>query len=212
MTRISFAVFVRAGFQTRVTAGFQTGGFSNGRVYKPAPTGVAVAYDPEIHHRRSIRLRGYDYSQPGMYFVTICTHNKEHLFGEIVDGEMIPNEHGLIINQCWHRLPRHYPHAEMDSFVLMPNHVHGIIAILLRGGFINRGGFVNPPLHPLSEIVRGFKTYSARRVNVLRRTPSRALWQRNYYEHIVRNDDELNKIREYIRTNPLRWGSDPENL
>ncbi len=171
-----------------------------------------MRYDPEIHHRRSIRLHGYDYSRPGMYFVTICAHEKEHVFGEIVDGEMNSNECGLIVTQCWRDLPRHYPHAQTDSFVLMPNHVHGIIAILEAAPRGRRGGFTNPPLHSLSEIVRGFKTYSARRANELRGTSSHPLWQRNYYEHIIRNDDELNKIREYIQTNPLRWASDPENV
>jgi putative transposase len=199
-------------------------------------------YNPEIHHRRSIRLRGYDYSQPGMYFVTICTQGKEHLFGEVVDGEMNASEYGLIVSQCWHDLPNHYHHAQTDSFVLMPNHVHGIIAILprnpverrggftnlppidpahRRGGFTNpprmdgtrrRGGFTNPPLHSLAEIVRGFKTYSARRINRIRGNAAQPVWQRNYYEHIVRNDDELNKIREYIQTNPLRWLYDRENI
>ncbi len=172
-----------------------------------------MEYDPEIHQRRSIRLCGYDYSRSGLYAVTICTHGKQHLFGEIVEGQMNSTEYGETVKHYWNELPRYYPHARLDAFVMVPNHVHGIIEILPgdAGAGLQTCPAPGGRRHPLSEIVRGFKTYSARRINDLRGTPGRLVWQRNYYEHIVRNDDELNKIREYIATNPLRWGGDCYN-
>ncbi len=166
-------------------------------------------YDPEIHHRRSIRLQGYDYSQSGKYYVTICAQDKSHVFGQVVEGEMHLSEHGEIVALAWSDLPRRYPHIRLGAFVVMPNHVHGIIEIVGAG---LRTRPYKSAKHGLPEIVRGFKTYSARHLNEIQGTAGRPLWQRNYYEHIIRNDDELNKIREYISTNPLRWASDPENL
>jgi putative transposase len=98
-----------------------------------------MAYDPEKHHRRSIRLKGYDYTQPGAYFITICTHGRECLFGEIIDGEMHLNEAGQIVVQTWQDLPNHVPNVQLDAFVVMPNHVHGIIIITDRTGGIGAG-------------------------------------------------------------------------
>ena len=89
-----------------------------------------MKYNPDIHHRRSIRLQGYDYSSPGAYFVTMCTHNRECLFGEIANGKMRLNELGKIASQCWLAIPDHFPHARLGAFVIMPNHVHGIIWIV----------------------------------------------------------------------------------
>jgi REP element-mobilizing transposase RayT len=173
-------------------------------------------YDKTIHHRRSIRLRGYDYSRPGSYSVTICSQGMLDLFGEIVEGEMKRNPFGEIVWSCWNDLPRHYARVELDSFVIMPNHVHGIIVIRapvvpLAVPLVVRAG-LKPAPTKLSEIVRGFKTFSARRINATRGTPGTSVWQRNYYERIIRNDDELNKIREYINTNPLRAETGWENI
>ncbi len=110
-----------------------------------------MAYDPGIHHRRSIRLHGYDYSLPGLYFVTVCSHQKEHLLGQVVEGEMKASEYGEIVAVFWNDLPTHYPHVRLDSFVVMPNHVHGTIEIV-------GGGFETAPTsHGLPEIVRGLK-------------------------------------------------------
>ncbi len=359
-----------------------------------------MAYDPEKHHRRSIRLKGYDYTQPGAYFITICTHGRECLFGEIIDGEMHLNEAGQIVVQTWQDLPNHVPNVQLDAFVVMPNHVHGIIIITERAGGIGAGlkparttmgpgsaadsgstpgpgsaggagstagpgsvgagsvgagsepapttttapgsaagsgpttgpgsaagsgpatapgsaagsgpttgpgsaagsdpttapgptagsgptagagsamgsgraaapdsaagsgraaapdsaagsgptaapdsaagsgpttapgstpgsgpvgaGSEPAPTAPtepaptaptrssygLPEIVRQFKTFSARRINELRGTPGTPVWQRNYYEHIIRNESSLNRIRQYIAENPARWDADPEN-
>ncbi len=98
-----------------------------------------MTYDPEKHHRRSIRLKGYDYTQPGAYFITICTHGRECLFGEIIDGEMHLNEAGPIVVQTWWDLPNHVPNVQLDAFVVMPNHVHGIIIITERAGGMGAG-------------------------------------------------------------------------
>ncbi|MGA2630174.1 MAG: transposase [Terriglobia bacterium] len=182
-----------------------------------------MAYDPKAHHRRSIRLRGWDYARPGLYFVTVCTQGKEHVFGAVADGEMRLNEYGRNVAACWEELPRHYPRIRVDGFIVMPNHVHGIIEILDVGAGLKpaptvRNGIAGAGLkpaptrgHSVSEIVRAFKTFSARGVNRLRRTAGKPLWQRNYYEHIIRNELELAAIQEYIASNPVRWDTDPEN-
>ncbi|TAN42754.1 MAG: hypothetical protein EPN25_02475 [Nitrospirae bacterium] len=198
-----------------------------------------MAYNPEYHHRRSIRLKGYDYSRPGAYFVTVCAWKKESMFGEVANGEMLLNECGQNVVHCWNDLPCHYPNGQLDEFIVMPNHIHGIIMLNVGAGLqparieagtnvgagfkparidtdsdeINRAGLKPAPTkcHGLPEIVRAFKTFSARRVNTLRNTPGVPLWQRNYHEHIIRDDRELHAIREYIRYNPLRWGEDDEN-
>ena len=166
-----------------------------------------MPYDPEIHHRRSIRLRHYDYSQPGSYFVTICTEKKEHLFGQVVEGEMHRNERGDRIARCWNWLAQQYPYIVMDEWTIMPNHLHGIIVITGE-----EGGSRTAPTgrKTLGRLVGAFKTVSTGDLNELRATPIRTLWQRDFYDHIIRNQDELNKIREYIRTNPLQWSSDPD--
>ena len=184
-----------------------------------------MPYDPEIHHRRSIRLRGYDYSQPGSYYVTLCTQGKEHLFGQILEGEMHRNEWGDHVARCWEWLGQQYPYIALDEWTVMPNHLHGII-VVAEGRGASRSAPVNNPARfrrgasrsaptkrkPLGRLVGAFKTVSTDDINQLRGTPARPLWQRDFYDHIIRNEDELNKIREYIRTNPLRWASDPDNL
>ncbi len=150
--------------------------------------------------RRSLRLPAYDYSQAGAYFITICTQDRVMLFGEVIDGHVRPNEIGMIVQQTWNDLPVHYRGIDLDTFILMPNHVHGIIIL------------ADQPERPcaLPEIVRGFKTFSARRVNET--TGKRgALWQRSYYEHVIRNEKALNRIRAYIANNPAQWADDPNN-
>ncbi len=171
---------------------------------------MANRYDTNRHHRRSIRLKGYDYSRAGAYFVTICTQNRAHLFGEVVEGEMRLNTFGEIVQAVWFDLPHHYGHVQLDAFVVMPNHVHGII--VLTADPIG-AGFKPAPTgrYPLSEVVRAFKTFSARRINHMRGTPGVPVWQRNYYEHIIRNDRELNAIRRYIFDNPQHWYADQYN-
>lgn len=203
-----------------------------------------MKFDPNKHHRRSIRLAGYDYTLPGAYFVTVDTWNREHLFGTVLAGEMVLTRLGQIVQQAWDDLPNHYPNVLLDAFCVMPDHIHGIIILkdMRRGGSVRpigepgisiagkpspsaealtRPGIISntpssaparhSPLrasqrpHALPEIVRGFKTYSARRVNHVRSSPGAPVWQRNYYEHIVRGEEEWESIRLYIRNNPLEW-------
>jgi len=166
-----------------------------------------MSFKPDMHHRHSNRLRDYDYSQGGAYFVTICVLQRECLFGEIVDGEMIMNETGRIVLAAWTDLPNHYKHIILDEYVVMPNHFHGIIDIV-------RVGLKPAPTekqHALSEIIRGFKTFSSRRINVFRNKPGCSVWQRNYYERVIRNENELSRAREYVVNNSLKWELDKEN-
>ncbi len=177
-----------------------------------------MQYDPDIHHRRSIRLPLFDYSAPGAYFVTLCTHRKEFLFGIVAEGQMTQNECGEIVSLYWNYLPKRFARLEVDSFIVMPNHVHGIIGIT---GAVDEppgvGAIHESPLRAqrrkmlLSKIIGYFKMNTSKRINEIRGTPERPVWQRNYYEHIIRNDDELCKIRGYMATNPLRWAQDREN-
>ncbi len=184
-----------------------------------------MTYKPERYHRRSIRLPGYDYAAAGLYYVTICTQDRASLFGEMMNGEVATNALGEIVRQCWVGLPRHYGHVGIDAFVVMPNHVHGIITLIAT----NVGAGFKPaptvpftasarvpaqehgPRHSLSEVVRAFKTFSARYINQSRSTPGARVWQRNYYEHIIRGERELNRIRVYIANNPSQWDRDEEN-
>jgi putative transposase len=179
-----------------------------------------MTYNPEIHHRRSIRLKEYDYSQSGAYFVTMCAWQRECLFGEIKDGEILLNAYGELVMKCWNDLPNHYHHARLDEFVVMPNHVHGIIMINVGAGLkpalfekAQGAGLKPAPTrqHGLQEIVRAFKSFSSRRINDMRNTTDIPVWQRNYYEHIIRDERELHTIREYIKYNPLKWDEDEEN-
>ncbi len=205
------------------------------------------------YRRRSIRLRGYDYAQPGAYFVTICTYRRQPLFGEVVDGEMRLNAAGRVARRCWLEIPQHFPHVQLDEFVIMPNHVHGILVIVEHPypdavdpdvGAKNVGAknvsplhspdVVDPdvgaknlsplpsPLHPsqpskmprspsrtIGSVVRGFKIGVTKWFR--QNTDIYNVWQRNYYEHIIRNERALNNIRRYIRDNPLRWFLDRYN-
>jgi len=165
--------------------------------------------NPDIHHRRSIRLKGYDYSQTGAYFVTICTHKRERLFGDINSGEMRINEYGVIAAESWIWLPQQYGYIDLDEWIVMPNHMHGILVI----ADCCRGGSRTAPTgtqtrKTLGRLIGAFKTVSSKQINLLRNSPGVILWQRNYYEQIIRNEAELNKMREYIRSNPLNWESD----
>jgi REP element-mobilizing transposase RayT len=177
-----------------------------------------MTYDPEVHHRRSIRLAGYDYRRAGAYFVTICAQGRECLFG-CADNPAVLAKAGHFVEAVWQGLPDHYSHVELDAFVVMPNHIHGIVVLVdgewpgLCAGDPAGAGFEPAPTrrHGLPEVVRAFKTFSARRINEARGTPGVPVWQRNYYEHIIRNEEALNRIREYIVENPARWAEDPEN-
>jgi putative transposase len=174
-----------------------------------------VTYNPEIHHRRSIRLKGYDYSLAGAYFVTVCSWGKGCIFGEIADGEIHLNEYGEIVMKCWNGIQDHLPHVETDEFIIMPNRVHGIVFMVGARHAVPLQTigeqFAKPVSGSLPTIIRSFKSAVTRSSNIFRNTPGTPVWQRNYYEHIIRNDKELQTIREYIRYNPLKWDEDEEN-
>jgi putative transposase len=180
-------------------------------------------FDPKIHHRRSIRLQGYDYSEAGAYFVTIVTLGRVGLFGEVVNGEMRLNRYGEIIQKWWDDILQHFPNVELGAFVIMPNHVHGIIMIgdnrrgtvpVPQGSGTTQMGGETPPLQKptLGQIVAYFKYKSTKEINALNNGPVMKLWQRNYYEHIIRNQNDLEQTWLYIESNPAQWDTDEENI
>lgn len=215
-----------------------------------------MIFDPEKHHRRSIRLRNYDYSQPGAYFVTICTYQKQCWCGEIKNGQMCLNQLGKIVADEWLKTPKIRPNFQLDEWIIMPNHLHGIIIINdcysnenkrdlganqdnnrdleRRDGSIgqdfgvnqdNKGahqhnnrdlGARNAPLrqkpNSLSSFVAGFKSAVTKRINLLRQNTNIPIWQRNYYESIVRDEKSLAAIKSYIINNPSCWQNDPDYL
>jgi putative transposase len=219
-----------------------------------------MPYDPARHHRRSIRLAQYDYSLAGAYFVTVCAHERNCLFGDVVDADMLLNDAGRLVQTAWDELPGRFPGVELDGFMIMPNHVHGIVILggaaivgtgpgavgaglalpwepgaaigahsnqvavgaglalpwepgAAIGAHSNQGAASSAPTPAtatLGDVIRAFKSISALYVNrQLMRSGS--LWQRNYYERIIRDEAELQRIREYIETNPARWADDSEN-
>ncbi len=175
-----------------------------------------MRFDSDRHHRRSIRLKGYDYAQAGAYFVTICTQDRECLFGDIVEGTMWLNDAGQMVEDEWSRTSAVRPNVQLDAFVVMPNHIHGIICIADDGrGTARRAPTVERFGHPvrgsLPTIVRAFKSATTKHVNEMRQTPGVPVWQRNYYEHVIRDEYELDHIREYIVGNPARWEEDVNN-
>lgn len=183
---------------------------------------MGMTYDPDIHGRRSIRLREYDYSSASAYFVTICVHGRECLFGDIMDGVMQLNDAGEMVERVWLGLSARFPQVALDEFVVMPNHFHGIVVIknvfdtvgapLAAPGFVSdqrSGAASSAPT--LGAIVRGFKSLSAIDANRLLNRQGRPLWQRNYYERVIRNETELSAIREYIQFNSTNWAGDEEH-
>lgn len=171
----------------------------------------------QSHHRHSIRLKGYDYSQPGAYFSTVVTAARASLFGDIADGNMHVNETGEIVLAVWRDLPNHYPFLQLGTFVVMPNHVHGIVVLTVDVGAGLRPAPTDRPAptigdrYGLPEIVRAFKSFSARRVNAFLGKAGHSLWQRNYYEHVIRDEREWERLHRYIESNPSQWEQDHEN-
>jgi REP element-mobilizing transposase RayT len=218
-----------------------------------------VKYNPNIHHRRSIRLKDYDYSQTGAYFITICVQERKCIYGEIVDGKMILNDAGIMVKKWLHELPNKFHDIQCDIMCIMPNHIHFIInnvgADLHMGADLHvcpddvniqfldtpkkqLSNMQDAPLSningehigkmggehigkmegehtgsPLGAIIQWFKTMTTneyiRNVKHLDWAPfNKRLWQRNYYEHIIRDDDELKRTQQYILNNPMNWGND----
>lgn len=189
-----------------------------------------MLYHPDHHHRHSYRLQGYDYSAPGAYFITLCAYQRQCLFGSIIDGQMQPNDLGQIVAEEWQKSSEIRQEIELDEWVLMPNHFHGIVWITPPDSPTGVGAKGPSPLrqrehpHPprvektgimplmksrsLSSLVAGFKTITTKRINQLRNAPGTPVWQRNYYDHIIRHKDALQKIRQYVQTNPQKWQID----
>ena len=164
-------------------------------------------YDPFRHHRRSIRLKGWDYTTPAAYFVTICTYQRQNLFDDPRFREIAENSWYYIPNQP------HAKHATLDVWIVMPNHLHGIVILAEKMNVTTAKPSVTGPVpSSLPSIIGNYKSLVTRRINNLRRSPGGKVWQRGYYERIVRNERELSAIRQYIRANPSRWAEDRENL
>ena len=172
-----------------------------------------MKYNHDIHHRRSIRLKSYDYSKPGAYFITLCVQSRQCLFGEMVKGEMKLNGYGKFALQFWLEIPDYYSNVELDKFIVMPNHIHGILIIKNTVGVQNleplQNKFQRIIPKSIGSIIRGYKIGVTKWFR--NNTNIYSVWQRNYYEHIIRNEKELNQIREYISNNPLQWELDSEN-
>lgn len=183
-----------------------------------------VKFDPKVHHRRSIRLKGYDYSQAGAYFVTIVTWQREFLFGEIQNGEMKLNKIGKIVEWGWSNLPERFPYIELGASVVMPNHFHGILWIHEPVGATQSGKTRAQPENPegsplprgpkpasLGAIIAQFKSRATKRIWKIPELNNMPVWQRNYHEHIIRDEKDLKNKTDYIEANPILWGEDNEN-
>ncbi len=190
----------------------------------------------ENFRRQSLRMRGYDYTQKGAYFVTICIKNRECLLGEITDGKSRLNLFGKIVQYHWQKIPVHFHHVKLDEFVFMPNHMHGILLFVDEGGKKNDNAasmhFNQTPLKleentsgnastlpdkpppcgtlpgSLSAVIQNFSSITTRKINRIRKTPGTGFWQRNYWDRIIRNETELNRCRKYIIENPSKWSLD----
>jgi REP element-mobilizing transposase RayT len=188
-----------------------------------------MTYNPLIHKRQSIRLHGYDYSQTGTYFVTICTYKKEHFFGEIINAEMKLNVIGQYAFYQWKKIPHRFNDVELDEFIIMPNHIHGIIVINRRGegseneslGGKRRLFSDSSPLHhdeqlqhngtlpgSIGAIIQNYKSGISRKISTMPGMKNVKLWQMNYYDHIIRNEEDHARIVEYIQQNPVQWEQD----
>jgi putative transposase len=164
-----------------------------------------VPYDPRVHHRRSIRLSAFDYRCAGAYFVTICTYGRECILGDIRDGVCSLTDTGQMVLDVWLGIPQYHQGVAIDASVVMPNHIHGIVWLSAPEG---DGAHTGLPLS-LPEVVQRFKSLTTARYRAA--TGMARLWQRNYYERVIRNERELDGIRQYIIMNPDRWAEDADN-
>ncbi|MBF2025149.1 MAG: transposase [Oscillatoriales cyanobacterium C42_A2020_001] len=181
-----------------------------------------MKYDPNKHHRRSIRLKGYDYSWSGAYFVTICVQHRACLFGEIWDGKMHLNDVGQMVQEVWQMLPERFPDITLEAFVVMPNHVHGIIRLVSNPVRVSTSDTLtdNPAIAlsrkrgaKLGDVIGAFKSISTHQYTIGVKQQhwepfNQKLWQRNYYEHIIHDAKTFQRIQHYIQTNPQRWQFD----
>lgn len=156
--------------------------------------------------RKLNRLKGFNYSQSGYYFITVCTQNRLECFGNIDNSKMLLNKFGKIIETQWEWLAHQYPYIQLDEFVIMPNHIHGILINVGTGRDLS---LRNQKIKSLSEIIGAFKTTSSKMIH--QNGLNEFKWQRSFYDHIIRNEKSLIHIREYIINNPLNWDLDSEN-
>ena len=224
-----------------------------------------MKYDPKRRRSESIRLKGYDYSQPGAYFVTICSYNRIPIFGHVVDGEMHLNEYGKVVDEFWDNVALHFPNVEIDVSVVMPNHVHAVIVIKDTGegtsplqknrptlgqkdagegtsplqknrstlGQKDKGEGTSPlqgnrpvlgqrdkgegtsPLQKnkptLGQIVAYYKYQTIKLIKQMGVRHDKPVWQKDYYDHIIRNEDDLNEVRQYVLYNSSKWEMDKNN-
>ena len=153
----------------------------------------AVREPPLQRHRRSIRLRGWDYASPATYFVTVCTQDRVCLFGDIRGGEMHLNQMGAVVANTWRWLADQYPQVALDESCIMPNHLHGILVI---------GGGTGPTMKPIGRLIGAFKTVSTKQINLLRQKTGAIVWQGNFWEHIIRDGDEMDRIAPTFAATP----------
>jgi putative transposase len=169
--------------------------------------------------RQSTRLPGYDYSQEGAYFVTICTNKHQLLFGNVTDGVMLLNPYGEIAQNCWTEITQHFANVELSAYVIMPNHIHGILVTkdaswtkVLSQQINHSESFGKPVSFSLPTIIRSYKSAVTRRINMRQGNNESLIWQRGYYEHVIRSEEDMFQIGEYILGNPAKWENDRENL
>ena len=173
---------------------------------------------PTNPRRRSLRLTGYDYAQAGAYFVTICTRDRVCLFGEVVEGSMRLNAAGELATKLWSDIPTRFPETDLDLFIVMPNHVHGITVLPERlvGAPLVGARSQKTAVPAVGTIVGAFKSiFALKYIRGVKENDwqpfHRSVWQRNYYEHVIRDEADLGRVRRYIDENPLRWDFDDEN-
>lgn len=189
---------------------------------------------PDFSDRHTLRLSGFDYRQAGAYFVTICTWSRKCLLGSVACDSVQLSPIGLTVEQAWRGLGRHFPSMSLDCLVVMPNHIHAIVLVSATGMRAKHSGpdasqrnlphaecFAPTPQGmdqargttpaSLGAVMQNVKSVSTRRVNGLRGTPGAHLWQRGYYDHVIRNEQDMARIREYILSNPAAWDTDEDN-
>lgn len=174
---------------------------------------MSISVSSPRPRRRSIRLQGFDYGQPGYYFITVTTHHMKCIFGHVAHEMCVLNQYGSIVRECWLQVPSIHPYVELDDFIVMPNHLHAILVLTtecndrFHDGNRQRAGLdLNPMAHTVGSIIRGFKAGVTSRMFTA--GYSGKVWHRNYWEHVIRDEEPLQEIRSYIQNNPLKWETD----
>ena len=167
-------------------------------------------YDPKLHHRRSIRLKSWDYNSAGAYFITTIAHDRQTLFGEVSNSEVVLSAYGEVVRQEWLASANIRHEIELDEFIIMPDHFHAIVlidntAVSTTQARVQGSSSSGSSATSLGRLMAGFKSAAATRINKMRGTPGVSVWQRDYYERIIRSERELRAIREYIQANPANW-------